>query len=149
MALRYAIDTNVLLRLAQRNHPQHGVIATALRRLVAREVELCFTPQNLGEFWNVSTRAVERNGFGLSIQETDAHVQAIERTMTLLAEDERVYRVWRRLLLSYDVRGVQVHDAHLAATLEVHGVTHLLTFNGEDFKRFPSLIPVHPGEVQP
>lgn len=148
MALRYAVDTNVLLRLTQRNHPQHRITATALRRLVARDVELCFTPQNLGEFWNVCTRPVERNGLGLSIQETEANVQSIERTMTLLPEDERAYRVWRRLLVSFDVRGVQVHDAHLAATLEIHGVAHLLTFNGADFKRFPSLIPVHPEEVQ-
>jgi predicted nucleic acid-binding protein len=43
----------------------------------------------------------------------------------------------------------QVHDAHLAATLEVHGVTHLLTFNRDDFKRVSSLSPVHPEEVQP
>jgi len=149
MALRYAVDTNVLLRLSQRKHPLHHLITTALRRLVARDVELCFTPQNLGEFWNVSTRPVERNGFGLSIEETDAHIQSIERTMELLPEDERVYRVWRRLLLSHGVRGAQVHDAHLAAALEVHGVTHLLTLNGADFKRFPSLIAVHPDQVQP
>jgi len=50
MALRYAVDTNVLLRLSHKEHPQHELIATALRRLVARQVELCFTPQNLGEF---------------------------------------------------------------------------------------------------
>ena len=69
--------------------------------------------------------------------------------MTLLPEDERVYRLWRQLLFTYNVRGVQVHDAHLVATLEIHGVSHLLTFNGTDFKRFPSIIPVHPEEVQP
>jgi predicted nucleic acid-binding protein len=149
MALQYAVDTNVLLRLSHRNHPQHNVIAAAMRRLIDRDVVFCFTPQNLGEFWNASTRPLERNGFGLSIQETDAHVRSIEQTMKLLPEDERVYRAWRRLLLSHDVRGVQVHDAHLAAVLEVHGVTHLLTFNGTDFKRFPALIPVHPEEVQP
>jgi len=53
MALRYAVDTNVLLRLTQRNHPLHSVITTALHRLVGRDVELCFTPQNLGEFWAI------------------------------------------------------------------------------------------------
>jgi predicted nucleic acid-binding protein len=136
----------VLLRLSHRSHPQHSLIATAMRRWVARNVELCFTPQNLGEFWNATTRPPERYGFGLSIQETKAQVQSIERTMTLLSEDERVYRVWCRLLLHHDV---QVHDAHLAAVLEVYGVTHLLTFNGTDCKRFSSLIAVHPQEEQP
>jgi predicted nucleic acid-binding protein len=62
MAMRYAIDTNVLLRLSHRNHPQHSLIATAMRALVGRDVEICFTPQNLGEFWNASTRPPERNG---------------------------------------------------------------------------------------
>ncbi len=68
--------------------------------------------------------------------------------MTLLPEDSTVYSVWRRLLVEHDIRGVQVHDAHIAATLEVHGVSHLLTYNGDDFKRFRGLIPVHPEEVQ-
>jgi predicted nucleic acid-binding protein len=111
-------------------------------------VELCFTPQNLGEFWNVSTRPQERNGLGLSIEETEAHVGSIERRMTILQEDRRVYLAWRRLLVSQNVRGVQVHDAHLAAVLEVHNVVHLLTFNGVDFKRFANLSAIHPQDVQ-
>jgi predicted nucleic acid-binding protein len=150
MALRYAVDTNVLLRLSHADHPQHELIATSLRRLVAQQVELCFTPQNLGEFWNVSTRPPERNGLGLSIEETEAHIESIERRMTVLHEDRRVYLTWRRLLVSQSVRGVQVHDAHLAAVLEVHGVAHLLTFNGPDFKRFTNLsIAFTPEDVQP
>jgi predicted nucleic acid-binding protein len=48
MALRYAVDTNVLLRLSHRDHLLHSLITTAMRRLVARDVELCFTPQNVG-----------------------------------------------------------------------------------------------------
>jgi hypothetical protein len=64
------------------------------------------TSPNLGDFWNVSTRPVRRNGFGLSIQETGTHVKSIERTMTLLPEIEEVYRSWRRLLVTHDVRGV-------------------------------------------
>ena len=149
MALRYAVDTNILLRLSHQKHPLHELIATALRRLVARDAELCFTPQNVGEFWNVSTRPVERNGFGLSVEEAEAHISSIERRMTLLQEDGRVYVAWRRLLLSHQVYGVQVHDAHLAAVLEVHDVTHLLTLNAADFKRFTRLIPVHPQQVEP
>lgn len=149
MPLRYALDTNILLRLAQPAHHQHELIMSALRRLVARDVELCFTPQNIGEFWNASTRPREHNGFGLSTQEAREHVASIEKRMRILPEDERVYEVWKRLLVAHDVRGVQVHDAHLAATLEVHGVTHLLTFNGADFKRYPAVTVVHPEEIQP
>jgi len=44
MAVRYAVDTNVLLRLSHQDHPQHELISTALHRLVERGVELCFYP---------------------------------------------------------------------------------------------------------
>ena len=65
----------------------------------------------------------------------------------MLAEDASVYETWVRLLRTYDVRGVQVHDAHLAAILQVHGVGHLLTFNGRDFARYAPLIAVHPNDI--
>jgi predicted nucleic acid-binding protein len=148
MALRVAVDTNVLLRLSERDHPQFSLISSALRRLVAQGAELCFTPQNLGEFWNACTRPLEQNGFGHTIEETRRLLESIQRRMTLLTEDERVCAVWQRLLITCEVRGVQVHDAHLAAVLDVHGVTRLLTFNVADFKRFSGLTAMHPQDVQ-
>jgi predicted nucleic acid-binding protein len=147
VALRFAVDTNVLLGLTSPHHAQHKLIEVALRRLVMRGVELCFTSQNMGEFWNVSTRPLERNGLGLSVQETYTRIQAIERTMLLLLEDERVYSAWQRLLLLHEVKGVQVHDARLAAILQVHGVDRLMTFNTSDFKRYSDLVAVHPKEI--
>jgi len=125
------------------------LITEAILWLAQQNVELCFVPQNLGEFWNVCTRPLDRNGLGLTINETRTHILSIERNMTLLPENERVYHVWHRLLFEHNIRGVQVHDAHLAAVLEVHGISHLLTLNGTDFKRFSHLTVIHPYEVQP
>ena len=147
MALQFAVDTNVLLRLSNRNDPQHNLIAGAMLRLSDRRVEFCFTSQSLGEFWNVSTRALDRNGLGLSVQETNRRFQALVHSMKLLPETEDVFMVWQLLMLANEVRGVQVHDAHIAAVLEVHGVRRLLTLNGRDFKRFVHIIPVHPKDV--
>ena len=147
MALRYGLDTNILVRLARATDPQHALVSEAVRRLTEQGAELGYTPQNIGEFWNVSTRPVERNGFGLSTEEALEEVRRIEQNFILLPENIQVYEVWRRLLATYDVRGVQVHDAHLAAILEVHDVRHLLTFNGRDFVRFSFLVSVHPAEI--
>jgi len=36
------------------------------RRVGKRGIETCFSLQNIAEFWNVCTRPVERNGYGLS-----------------------------------------------------------------------------------
>jgi len=64
--------------------------------------------------------------------------------MTLLPDSERVYREWRRIVLDYGVSGAQVHDARLAATMIVHGIRHILTFNAADFRRYDDLIALHP-----
>jgi len=47
------------------------MINRALQVLVSQGARLCFTSQVLGEFWNASTRPLDKNGFGLSIDETD------------------------------------------------------------------------------
>jgi predicted nucleic acid-binding protein len=45
------------------------------------------------------------------------------------------------------VAGKQAHDAHLVAAMLVHGVTHLLTFNTNDFKRFSEVMVVNPQNI--
>jgi predicted nucleic acid-binding protein len=44
------------------------------------------------------------------------------------------------------VIGKQVHDARLAAFLNTHGITHLLTFNTNDFKNY-GITAVSPDEI--
>lgn len=60
------LDSNILLRISKRDDPQHPFIAQALKTLVDHGVRLCYTSQTLAEFWNASTRPVERNGFALA-----------------------------------------------------------------------------------
>jgi hypothetical protein len=40
-----------------------------------------------------------------------------------------------------------VHDARLVASTLAHGVTHLLTFNATDFRRYPGIVVVPPEDV--
>src|ERR1039457_4425726 len=135
----WLVDTNILLRLGKRDDHQHSTIGAALRVLVAQDARLCFTSQILGEFWNASTRPRDQNGFGLSIAETDRIARVIERDFEFLPDSRDVHDRWRRLLVAHAVRGVQVHDARLAASMYVHGVSQLLTVNVRDFQRFKGL----------
>lgn len=48
------------------------------------------------------------------------------------------------LMRSIEISGKQVHDAHIVATMQVHDIPRLLTYNVSDFKRFASLIEVVP-----
>ena len=53
-----------------------------------------------------------------------------------MADTASVYDEWERLVIQYQVKGVNVHDARLTAAMLVHGLTHILTFNIEDFNRY-------------
>ena len=55
--------------------------------------------------------------------------------------------MWRVLVVRHQVSGVQVHDARLAAAMQVHGITHILTLNQPDFIRYASIFVVHPQNV--
>src|SRR5262249_55323950 len=140
-------DTNILLRLSHRSDPDYTLIRSALRSLRLSGTPLCYTPQNLAEFWNVCTRPAQQNGYGLSIAETNRRAELIEGSFRLLPDDPRIHIEWRRLVVAHAVMGVQVHDARLVAAMHVHGITHLLTLDQRDFARYPSITVLHPCEV--
>jgi len=95
----YLADTNVLLRLSKSNDPEFPLVRSAVRALKASGERLCYTPQNIVEFWNACTRPADRNGYGLSPLEADQRATRIERAFTLLPENEHIYSEWRRLVV--------------------------------------------------
>ena len=36
----------------------------------------------------------------------------------------------------------------IVAAMRIHGITDLLTFNGDDFKRFSEINVIHPSEIK-
>ena len=145
----YLVDTNVLLRFSRHADPSYQIVQEAVRKLEAEGHQLQTTLQNLAEFWNVSTRPANRNGFGRTLLETNLLLQELELLFPMLPDSPAVYSVWRRLVVDYDVSGVQVHDARLVAAMIVHDVTHILTFNTADFNRYApeGIIAVDPATV--
>ena len=146
--MAYLFDTNVFVRLARHNDPLRQICLEALRKLRSGNEVLCYTPQVLGEFWNVCTRpTTAAGGLGLSLEATELKARVIERYFVLLPDNQETFREWRRLVVDHSVMGKVVHDAKLVASMHVHGVMSLLTFNGDDFKRYRNIIVVNPSDV--
>ncbi len=143
----HLLDTNVLLRLGIRTHSDSPLISAAIEQLQASQIPLAFTFQNIAEFWNVATRPVSRNGFGLAIHQADLIVKEFEAVFNFLPDTERVYREWRNLIKTYEVKGVKVHDARLVAVMRIYGIRHIVTLNDADFRRYPEITVVYPGEL--
>ncbi len=113
-----------------------------------RNRKLYIIPQSLVEFWNVYTRPVKNNGLGRTSQECAKEIHRLKSIFDFLPDNADVYQQWERLVKDYNVSGKQVHDTRIVAAMLVHQLTHILTFNTEDFKRFSEEITaLHPDDV--
>ena len=102
------LDSNILLRISRSDDPQHAAISYALHALVGLGVRLCYTSQTLAEFWNASTRPLDKNGFGLSVAETDRLARVIERDFEFLPDSREVHDQQRKINAKSGRRGRQV-----------------------------------------
>jgi predicted nucleic acid-binding protein len=145
----YLVDTNLLLRAAQPQHPMNPAATQALEALRRRGEQPCVIPQNLIEFWAVATRPIERNGLGMTAGQAEAEITQLEALFRVLPDAAEIYPEWRRLVTTHAVLGLNVHDARLVAAMKVHHLTHLLTFNVADFRRYGEITVVSPDELSP
>jgi predicted nucleic acid-binding protein len=125
----------------------HTQAAEALNVLLEGEDLVHITTQNLIEFWNVCTRPQKRNGLGMTVAQADDELGKLENLFNILLDSPELYFAWRTLVTKYGVMGVQVHDTRLVAAMLVHRITHILTFNTSDFKRFTEITVVHPSDI--
>jgi predicted nucleic acid-binding protein len=145
--MRVLVDTNILLRSAQPNHPLCAQATRAVSKLIRQKDAVFFCSQNVAEFWNVATRPADRNGLGLSRDEVLQEVSSIEQLLTLLPDIPAIYAAWKEIVRDHKVQGVKVYDAHLVAIMNVYGVESVLTFNAVDFERYSHITALNPSSV--
>ena len=146
--MQYLIDSGVWLRLFDRSDPEHPAIVEAMQLLESRGDQLLTCQQNIAEFWNVSTRpSTSRGGYGQSVSTTNKRVDWIEGRSLILPESSEAYREWRKILITYNIIGVSVHDARLVAMMKVAGIDRIVTLNVRDFARYPFLTAITPSDL--
>jgi predicted nucleic acid-binding protein len=128
------VDMNVMLRRTKPDHQHYAVAVESVAQVLSTGEPVYFTLQNISEFWNVVTRPVANNGLGFT--PALAEVEKIERILVRLPDTPAVYVEWKRLVVQHSVVGSKVHDARLVATMNIHGVPQILTFNTDDFTRY-------------
>jgi len=114
----------------------HQEARASVRTLLRRKESISIVPQVLFEFWVVATRPIDHNGLGLSVDSVKRKVEKAESFFSLRLDTPTVYREWLRIVETYRVSGVNAHDARIVAAMKVHGLTHLVSFNISDFKRY-------------
>lgn len=140
-------DTNILLRLVERGHPQHIVASEAIEVVETRGHQLSIVPQVAYEFWVVATRPVGINGLGMSPAEAKSEFDALLPPFRVLRDERVIFEIWQQLVLDHEVTGKRAHDARLAAAMLRHRISHLLAFNAPDFARYSEFTVVEPKDA--
>jgi predicted nucleic-acid-binding protein len=86
----YLVDTNLLLRRARPADPLNAVARIAIETLVREGSTPYITSQNIIEYWNVLTRPIEKNGFGMSAKEAAAEATLLESFFPLLPDTPNI-----------------------------------------------------------
>jgi predicted nucleic acid-binding protein len=110
---------------------------------------VCVATQNLTERWSVATRPATANGLGLTTTQVATEVDRVAAMFPVLEDSPAIYDHWRRIVERVGITGRQAFDARLVAVMATYGVTHILTFDVDGFKRYPGITVVDPRDAGP
>lgn len=145
--MKILLDTNLLLRMAQPGHPHCILAQRAVVAVTAANQRPCVVPQVVYEFWVAATRPTDVNGLGMDCPSAAAALEDLWPVVRLLRDERGVYDHWRQLIVQHQVRGKPAHDARLVAAMQRHGLTNILTFNADDFRRFAGINVHAPSDI--
>ena len=142
------LDTSILTRLCRPNDPAHTTARNAVAKLQAVGQILEIVPQNLYEFWTVATRPVAGNGLGLTVDEAHAEILRLRALFPLRLDDPAIVDVWESWSAARLFARARSHNAPVfVAMRDAGGLQEILTFNKDDFARFPGIFVIDPATV--
>jgi predicted nucleic acid-binding protein len=145
--MKVLLDTNILLRRMEPTSPHHPVGIGALAKLTTQGATFHLVSQTFYELWVTLTRPVAVNGLGKTPAQTTALLSGLVTAFTVFDDTPDVRLEWQQLVTAHAVSGKNAHDARLVAAMPTHGLTHLLTFNDADFRRFTAVAVLTPPGV--
>lgn len=141
------VDTNVFLRSADVSSADYGAAKDVLLSLIQSKVHVLLSPQIIHECWVVLTRSLDKNGFGLSVEQAYEFTRELSRFYRIRQETKRCFMTWLGLVKEHDIKGVKAHDARLVAWMITNGIEKMITFNVSDFDGLPIKV-IHPARAQ-
>jgi predicted nucleic acid-binding protein len=133
------VDANVLVTASNLNDPMQPNAKRALDAFVT-STKGYMSNQICREYILSVTRPIEVKGLGWTPMQAWSAVDAFQSVLQILTESAESLLNLQRLCLQHHVRGKQIHDANIVATMLAHGERKLLTFNAKDFARYTTEI---------
>ncbi len=127
------VDTNVILRLLTKDHPQQSAAAEEVFQQVANGNLLITTSETV--IAEVVYVLSSRGLYDLPRSDIRRKISNILRLQCMIVPQKQTYE---RALEVYASTGVDFEDALSVAHMEAQGITTILSFD-RDFDRFPSI----------
>jgi predicted nucleic acid-binding protein len=137
------LDTNILIYASFRGTTFHEAARLRLDELERDGIKFWTSRQVLREYLASATRP----GAILPSPAPDGLAEAIRRfeaEFEIVDDDEAVTALLLDLFTSRNVKGKQIHDANIVATMLRNKISWLLTHNTADFTRYATEINVLP-----
>src|SRR5438105_13912809 len=138
------VDTNILVFATDAASPFQSAAETALEEWRKQGTELYVSVQVLREYLAVTTRPAPGQTAPPDYTAILGNIACFRSAFHVLEGTRLVSEKLGELVQRFSVKGRQVHDANIVATMVTHGLQDLLTHNVADFARFSPLIAVHP-----
>jgi len=134
------LDTNILVYAADERSPFHQATKALRKKGLSGEIPLCVCPQVLNEFFAIVTDPrrvsnprtqlearleIEKYLYSKNILKIHPGPEIIEKTLDLLKQHE--------------ITKQKIFDLQLVATMLANNVTHLYTYNHDDFSKFKEI----------
>ncbi len=137
------VDTNVLVYASSVASPWHHRADQALQDARRLSIALVLSQQVLREYLAVTTRP-NITGGTIPLPRLLSNIASFRSRFRVLEDTPTVFDALVNLVQAVPVAGKQIHDANIVATMQTHGVHHLLTNNVADFARFSPFTTVVP-----
>jgi predicted nucleic acid-binding protein len=140
---RVFIDTNILVYARAAQSPFHNAALQVIQSLDDSGVEIWISRQILREYLSTLTRPQQFTN-PLSLETLIEDIRLFQTRFRVAEDNRQVTQQLLTLMEQIYIGGRQVHDANIVATMQIYGISQLLTHNIADFNRFSNLITVLP-----
>lgn len=79
----------------------------------------------------------------LTLNKAIENIEHFENNFRIIFYDQIIYQKWKELIIDYDVKGKQIFDCNLVATMITNDIKKIL-INDDGFKRYDKLISIIP-----
>ena len=127
-------DTNILVYLSSQESPFHLRVLEKVKELFDK-YEIWISRQVLREYAVVMTNSSLLQK-PLSSDEVEKDMEKWGSIFRVADGIEETTKNLRELIVLFDVKGKNIHDANIIATMKTYNIERLFTLNLKDFKRF-------------